>query len=166
MTSNDDLAAFRAEVAGILPLVQDRILPARRQRRKIRHAALDADPPLNLSPYSDLYEPVAGDQPRYCHRDLPANQFRRFLRKRDPVDAWLDLHGQSVEQVQHRLPDFLLQSRLRKQNLVCILHGKGQGILRQRLLRWLPQDESVLAFDIAHDRHGGSGALLVLLRSL
>lgn len=166
MNSNDDHSAFRAEVADITPLIQDRILPARPQRRKIHRMALEPEPSQEPSPYSDLFEPLIPIFDYYCHPDLPDNQFRRFQRRRDQVDAWLDLHGRNIEQSRRLIARFIQQARLHKQPLIGILHGKGQGILRERLRCWLPQDPAVLAFDCAKTRQGGQGAMIVLLRGL
>lgn len=166
MSVDDDFAAFRAEVSGIKPLLQDRILPTPPQRRKIRRRLIDAGTEMSIGGYSDEYQPILLELGRYCHRDLPENQFRRFLRQRERPQVWLDLHGFSIEQARRRVAQFLQQAQMQKHSVVCLIHGKGQGILKQRLQYWLPQDERVLAYETAPPRRGGDGALLVLLRSL
>jgi DNA-nicking Smr family endonuclease len=54
---------------------------------------------------------------------------------------------------------------------VRIVHGKGlsshnrEPVLKGMLRKWLPLREELLAFSQAPTAHGGSGALLVLLRN-
>jgi DNA-nicking Smr family endonuclease len=54
---------------------------------------------------------------------------------------------------------------------VRIVHGKGLGsknrepVLKTKVRVWLAQREEVLAFCQAPVAHGGSGAVLVLLRA-
>jgi len=52
---------------------------------------------------------------------------------------------------------------------LLILHGKGErstprALLKSHVSAWLPQLPSVMAMHSAERRHGGSGALYVLLR--
>ena len=52
---------------------------------------------------------------------------------------------------------------------LLILHGKGErstprALLKSHVSAWLPQLPAVMAMHSAERRHGGSGALYVLLR--
>ncbi len=88
-------------------------------------------------------------------------------------EAHLDLHGQNVEQACSQLMHFIKDSYLRDLRCVLVIPGRGrnspegQGILRERVQAWLTRDplkRVVLAFCTALPRHGGAGALYVLLR--
>ena len=81
------------------------------------------------------------------------------------VEANLDLHGLDRHAALSETELFLKKAR--KQGLRCvrIVHGKGLGILKAKLRKWLPLKDEVLAFTQAPAAQGGGGALLVLLRS-
>ena len=100
----------------------------------------------------------------------------RLRRGRLPVEARLDLHGYTQDQAHSALDHFLGESQARGLRCVLIITGKGTttenalgagGVLRAQLPRWLNEPDNrarVLAFDYAQPKHGGLGALYVLLR--
>jgi len=65
---------------------------------------------------------------------------------------------------------FLRASAAHGLRCVRIVHGKGLGsknrepVLKAKLRKWLPPRDEVLAFCQAPAVHGGSGAVLVLLK--
>ncbi len=88
-------------------------------------------------------------------------------------EAHLDLHGMTVEQAYDALSDFVREQYLNTSRCLLIITGRGrnspsgQGVLRQAVQSWLTRDpfkRVVLAFCTALPRHGGAGALYVLLR--
>ncbi len=100
----------------------------------------------------------------------------RLRRGRLPVEARLDLHGYTQDQAHSALDHFLGESQARGLRCVLIITGKGTttenalgagGVLRAQVPRWLNEPVNrarVLAFDYAQPKHGGLGALYVLLR--
>ncbi len=100
----------------------------------------------------------------------------RLRRGRLPVEARLDLHGYTQDQAHAALDDFLGQSQARSLRCVLVITGKGTttesalgtgGVLRAQVPRWLNEPANrarVLAFDYAQPKHGGLGAIYVLLR--
>jgi DNA mismatch repair protein MutS2 len=44
-----------------------------------------------------------------------------------------------------------------------IIHGKGKGILRERLKRWLKDQPAVKEFQLGELREGGTGVTIVTL---
>lgn len=88
-------------------------------------------------------------------------------------EAHLDMHGMSSDQAYDSLLFFLRESYLQAKRCVLLIPGRGLGspggvgLLRQELQRWLtrePLRRIVLAFCTALPKHGGAGALYVLLR--
>ena len=88
-------------------------------------------------------------------------------------EAHLDLHGCNMEQAYAGLVPFLRQSYLQNKRCVLLIPGRGKnspdsfGVLRERIQAWLTRDpfkRVVLAFCSAQPKHGGTGALYVLLR--
>ncbi len=102
----------------------------------------------------------------------------RLRRGRLPVEARLDLHGYTQGQAHAALGQFLGESQARSLRCVLVITGKGTttgaatgaargGVLRAQVPRWLNEPDNrarVLAFDYAQPKHGGLGALYVLLR--
>ncbi len=88
-------------------------------------------------------------------------------------EAHLDMHGMSSDQAYDALLFFLRESHLQGKRCVLLIPGRGLGspggvgLLRQEMQRWLtrePLRRVVLAFCTALPKHGGAGALYVLLR--
>lgn len=90
-----------------------------------------------------------------------------------PVDAKLDLHGQSADAAKAALTAFVREKRAKGERCLLVVHGKGDhspggiGVLRGEMAAWLsqgPASEHVAAFCTATREHGGEGATYVLLR--
>ncbi len=100
----------------------------------------------------------------------------RLRRGRLPVEARLDLHGHTQDQAHAALDHFLGEAQARGLRCVLVITGKGTttgatmgagGVLRGQVPRWLNEPGNrarVLAFDYAQPKHGGLGALYVLMR--
>jgi DNA-nicking Smr family endonuclease len=104
----------------------------------------------------------AGEALRFLRSGHSPDLLRKLRRGYWPVEAELDLHGLSRLQAARDLADFLDQGGMR---CVRIVHGKGLGVLREMLRAALPARREVLAFVEAPPDQGGSGAVLVLLKS-
>lgn len=89
-----------------------------------------------------------------------------------PVFDTLDLHGMTVEKAEAAVRSFCASARAQVARTVLIIHGKGihsptgQAVLRDEVAHWLstmPVVRDVLCFVTARPKHGGSGAMYVLL---
>lgn len=93
------------------------------------------------------------------------------LRKGELVyQGKLDLHGLHPDAAKERLIQFLNNHIALQHRWVLIIHGKGgrfgeAPVLKNLVNHWLPQIPSVLAFRSAQPKHGGTGAVYVLLKS-
>lgn len=98
---------------------------------------------------------------------IDLNTAERFRKGNAPIDAKLDLHGMTSEKAHYALIGFIeRQAKLEKRRLLVIT-GKGSGILRDSLPRWLSApgiNNLILAFDVAQQKHGGAGAYYILLK--
>jgi DNA-nicking Smr family endonuclease len=98
----------------------------------------------------------------------------RFRRGQLPIEATLDLHGLTQGEAHDRLAGFIAVAASAGRRCVLVITGKGMwredgGILREMVPRWLneaPTRGRVLALATAQPRHGGAGALYLLLKRL
>jgi len=86
--------------------------------------------------------------------------------------ATLDLHGLPAREARRTLVEQIERARAAGLRCVLVVHGRGlhsegTAVLREALPTWLqeaPFATRVMAFCTAPARHGGPGAMLVLLR--
>jgi DNA-nicking Smr family endonuclease len=102
--------------------------------------------------------------------DLDRRTWLRLKRGQVELEQTLDLHGQTQDQAHRRLRAFVAEAQAGGSRCVLVVTGKGLesgGTLRHMVPRWLneePNRARVLAYAPAQPRHGGSGALYILLR--
>jgi DNA-nicking Smr family endonuclease len=99
-------------------------------------------------------------------------RLRELARGLLPVFDTLDLHGMTVEKAETAVRSFCARARGQVPRTVLIVHGKGihspagRPILRDEVTHWLstaPVARDVLCFVTARPKHGGAGAMYVLL---
>jgi DNA-nicking Smr family endonuclease len=94
----------------------------------------------------------------------------RLKRGQVAIEQTIDLHGLTQEQAHERLGRFLVEAQESGRRCLLVVTGKGLahgGVLRHMVPRWLnerPNRERVLAFAPAQPKHGGAGALYLLIR--
>jgi len=103
---------------------------------------------------------------------------RKLAKAQLAPDLTLDLHGHSLDAAHARLDAGLMQAVAMGARLLLVITGKPRpvaaadrgerrGAIRAKLLDWLaagPHASRIAAVRPAHQRHGGSGALYVILR--
>jgi DNA-nicking Smr family endonuclease len=108
-------------------------------------------------------------------RGLDAKIFRKLKSGEFSMQGHLDLHGMNTDQARIAVIDFLRRSYMEGKRCVLLIPGRGrnspmgQGVLRQELTNWLtqaPLKRIILAFTTALPKHGGSGAVYLLLRQV
>jgi DNA-nicking Smr family endonuclease len=166
MTSDE----FRRAVADVKPLKRRKraILtgpapaPIAHQRRRDEEAALaeSLSGPLGADEALETGEALS-----YLREGMARETLRKLRRGHWAVQDGVDLHGLTRDQAAAIVAGFLEQCLARGLRCVRIVHGKGLGILKAKLGKWLPQREEVLAYCQAPANDGGGGALLVLLKS-
>jgi DNA-nicking Smr family endonuclease len=101
---------------------------------------------------------------------LDRRTWLRLKRGQIEVEQTLDLHGRTQDEAHRALGGFLAAAQAAGRRCVLVVTGKGLesgGTLRHMVPRWLNEDASreyIVAFSPAQARHGGTGALYVLLR--
>src|SRR5579871_515649 len=102
----------------------------------------------------------------------PVAPAERLKRGRRAVEAQLDLHGLTQPEAHRRLTEFVESCYRDGRRCLLIVTGRGlgpdgPGVLKASVPRWLTETslrQRVLAVATAQPRHGGAGALYVLLR--
>jgi DNA-nicking Smr family endonuclease len=111
-------------------------------------------------------------------KGLDSHWDRRLSRSSTEPDFTLDLHGHNLEQAHQRLDHGLTQAKAMGARLVLLITGKPRpvdaadrgerrGAIRAKILDWLaagPHGADIAAVRTAHRRHGGDGALYLVLR--
>ncbi|EPR42776.1 Smr protein/MutS2 [Desulfovibrio sp. X2] len=106
-------------------------------------------------------------------RGLDGKIFRRLKAGQYAVEAHLDMHGMTQEQAYDALLFFLREAYFSGKRVVLLIPGRGKGsphglgLLKREIQFWLtrePLRRAVLAYCTALPRHGGAGALYVMLR--
>ncbi len=100
-------------------------------------------------------------------RDMPDDETDDFSPEdaiHMPIDGTLDLHTFSPKELPGLLDDYF--SECREQGIldVRVIHGKGKGILRDRVRSILTKHPSVAEFSTGSHGSGGWGATLVRLK--
>jgi Smr domain len=96
----------------------------------------------------------------------------RLKRGLHPIEARLDLHGMTQAEAHRELADFVRAAHQAGWRCVLVITGRGlgpdgPGVLKSAVPRWLEEPGlrgRILAVASAQPRHGGAGALYVLLR--
>src|SRR6266850_4685413 len=140
--------------------------PVARQRLRDEQAALAES--LGPATLDDAVD--SGDELAYLSAGLGRDMLRKLRRGHWVVEDELDLHGMNRHMAAISVTEFLRHCRHRRLGCVRIVHGKGRGshqrepVLKGLLRKWLVRQD-VLAFSQAPATQGGSGAVLVLLKS-
>lgn len=78
--------------------------------------------------------------------------------------AHVDLHNQSIDMARKNLLDLIAHAQKHGENVITVVHGKGDGVIKTCVNGWLKQIDDVLGFCSAPKHQGGTGATLVLLK--
>ena len=103
---------------------------------------------------------------------------RKLARGTVEPDFTLDLHGHTLDAAHGRLDQGLTQAKAMGARIVLLIAGKPRpaapadrgtrrGAIRAKVLDWLaagPHGADIAAVRAAHRRHGGEGALYLVLR--
>lgn len=86
--------------------------------------------------------------------------YNLFVSKRE-LEEEIDLHRLTVEEAIPKLDEFLYRAFKNGQYRVWVVHGKGTGILRQAVRRYLSKHSLVRSQRTADPNHGGEGSTQV-----
>jgi len=176
--TNDEAALFRAAMRGVTPMAQDRAETGHRPVDNARFALLRQRashlPETGALPaLSDQFvvDVEAEERLYFASNGVQKSQMQRLVRGQLAFSGSLDLHGLTVERSREQLVSFIAEAQQLAVRCVRVVHGKASGalgkqaLLKSRVNSWLRQHPEVLGFASCAPRHGGSGAVYVLLRN-
>lgn len=182
--SPKEQAEFRDAVKEVFPLKKQDQKHKHKPQRKLRspkpkdtpsspHSTHRAPPPpssFNLD-YSVTKDWLgAEDTLHFARGGLQHRLIQRMKRGQVELEAHIDLHQQTTEEAMDSVSQFIEICVAKGLRWICVIHGKGhyskegKPILKNFLNQWLRTHPMVLAFHSAKPKHGGTGALYVLLR--
>ena len=88
------------------------------------------------------------------------------------IENKLDLHGFNLVEAKNLLKNFINQSVKNNKRLILVITGKGkegEGIIKNNIISWLNTKDlrnKILAVNYASKKHGGTGAIYILLRKI
>ncbi len=171
---DNETALFRDAVRDVAPLPASAKIPYTGKRpQPIPRQPLRDEQTASNDPLSDhiSMEMEAGDEWSFLRPSVSRQTLRRLRRGHWQIQAQLDLHGFTRDEARLELVTFLNDSNQRGFRCVRVIHGKGlsskhgEPVLKTRIGSWLSQREDILAFCQARPEDGGSGAVLVLLKT-
>ena len=176
---DDDFSPFAQEMRGVRRIkVEARAdtgkPKADRQQVQERrtHAQVSDPQAVVVDGLSDLFviDVGAEDELYWAGNGLQEAQMRRLKQGQIPFEGSIDLHGMTVEKARALLWEFFEEARRHEVRCVRVTHGKAartdgrRPMLKSHVNTWLRQHPQVLGFCSSLARHGGTGAVYVLLR--
>ena len=175
---HDNDAALLAELlAEVVPLPDHgRVIHARPKRKPIPEQRLRDERAALADSLSDHITwdigAETGEELVYWRNGLSRQILKKLRRGHWVIQDELDLHGLTSVEARALLVEFLNACIRRGARCVRIIHGKGlrsknrEPVLKTKVANWLIQRDEVLAFCQARQADGGSGAVMVLLKSV
>ncbi|MBC8648409.1 Smr/MutS family protein [Pseudomonas sp. MTM4] len=174
---DDDFSLFKSAVHGVKPIKHDRADTGKPRSNKAQIAtrranAVISDSEIRIDGLSDQFViDVAAEDELYWARDgVQDSQMRKLKAGQIPFEGSLDLHGLSVEKARELLWDFLAEASKFEIRCVRVTHGKAARVdgkrpmIKSHVNTWLRQHDRVLGFSSCLPRHGGTGAVYVMLK--
>jgi len=174
---DDDFSLFQAELRGVKPIKHDRAdtgkpKPNRARLETLRQAATARVESIKVDGLSDQFviDVGAEDALYWAGNGIQESQMRKLKLGQIPFEGSLDLHGMSVEKARDTLWEFIAEANKLEVRCVRVTHGKAvrmdgrKPMIKSHVNTWLRQHPQVLGFTSCQAKHGGTGAVYVLLK--
>lgn len=170
--SDEDSKLFRSLMRDVIPLESDKVhhspLQTSNQNKKFISSKSTKER-LFLSDH--ISHPVSADKYlSFTTSGIQPRYFRRLKNAQLPIEATLDLHGLTTDEARDAFQKFMQNCKNQGLRVILIVHGKGHRSqaqhprLKNLINSWLHQLPYILAFCSAQPKHGGTGAVYVLLK--
>lgn len=177
MSSDDDFSLFAREMRGVRRIHTDKADTGKKKadaqnQVSLRINAVTGLKEIEVDGLSDQYVLDVGPEDflLWQGNGVQESQVRRLKAGQIAFEGSLDLHGMTVEKARSDLWAFLAEAVRLEVRCVRVTHGKANRLdgrkpmLKSHVNTWLRQHERVLAFCSCQPRHGGTGAVYILLR--
>lgn len=164
--SKHEKKLFKDAIGKVKPLVQDTIHPAKRTIKPKLTIANEKNAKRDASfHFSDEFEPLLPEHGpmKYVREGSDSYSAKHLRRGIYSPDLILDLHGLDQHNAKKEIAALLHACQKEHAQCVCIVHGLGTRVLKNKVPHWLVQHPDVIAFHQAPLEWGGAGALLVLI---
>lgn len=169
----EDRALFLEAIGEVRPLPAQPLPPAKPRPAPRAHMAERDENAARSAFRLALDESLlgAGDGLAYRRDEVPPRVLKRLARGEYAALDELDLHGTDARTAEQWLREFLRHALAEGIACVRIIHGKGRAsadgipVLKNLVDRLLRQRADVLAFHSAPANQGGTGVVLLLLKT-
>lgn len=178
MIDDDDISLFKQQMRGVKPIKYDKADLNKKAKNKQQlkvlreNAANSLTKELIIDGLSDQF--VIDVEPEeflyWASNGVQESQMRRLKAGQIPFAGTIDLHGLTVDQSRQLLWDFLEEATQLEIRCVRVTHGKAlrkdksKPILKSYINTWLRQHPQILGFCSCQPKHGGTGAVYILLK--
>ena len=120
--------------------------------------------------YQQTLEEVTNGALYWAGNGVQDRQMRNLKLGQIPFDGSLYLHGMSVEKASETLWEFLAEATKLEIRCVRVTHGKAvrmdgrKPMIKSHVNTWLRQHPQVLGFSSCLAKHGGTGAVYIILK--
>lgn len=175
---DDDISLFRSEMKNVKPIKCDKVDLStkpkdKKQLKALRDNAANALSKENIvDGLSDQF--IIDVEPEellfWSNNGVRSSQMQQLKAGQISFAGSIDLHGLTVEQSRKLLWEFLEEATKIEVRCVRVTHGKAlrkdksKPILKSYLNTWLRQHPLVLGFSSCQPKHGGTGAVYILLK--
>lgn len=168
---DDDLQLFQEMIGDVTPLAQNKIDPDSRPKKSRSKRSTPIQKTLSPFGERDYVTGVgAHDTLNYARDGVQQKILAQLKKGQYPFEAKIDLHGCTIEEAGIRLQAALNNATACHYRCILVVHGKGKSsfdnkpAIKSHVNLWLRDTGSVLAFHSALPKHGGTGAIYVLLK--
>ena len=172
--AEQDILLFQKTVGKVKPMYVDTTPYIRKcinnqelakHQSKAKHSNKALSKSLAQFHFSDEFEPLLNKQGpiKYVREDVDSFEVKNLRRGYYTPDLILDLHGLDQNQAKKELAALLYACQKEHAQCICIVHGLGSHILKNKVPHWLVQHPDIMAFHQAPLEWGGNGAILALV---
>ncbi|WP_371377041.1 endonuclease SmrB [Thalassotalea aquiviva] len=166
LLNSEEKQLFKQAVGKVKPIIQDTVHPetlANKNQVKQRKEKQVFEKQQFY--FSDQFEPNLEQHGpmKYVREGVDSFEVKLLRRGEYSPELILDLHGLNQQKSKQEIAALLAACIKEHVNCVCIIHGIGNRVLKNKVPHWLVQHPDVMAFHQAPLEYGGDGALLVLV---
>jgi len=166
----DEKQLFADAIGQVKPMFNDTVRLSKRGHKSNTSLKNDqgdnkANKAIAQFHFSDEFEPDLNKQGpmKYVREGVGSFEVKNLRRGYYQPDLILDLHGLDQHQAKKELAALLFACQKEHAQCICVVHGIGSHILKNKVPHWLVQHPDVMAFHQAPLEWGGNGAILALI---